>query len=47
MVLVALDVPIEPSLSVTVRVTLKVPEVPYEWLAVAPVALEPSPKFQE
>ena len=35
-----------PLLSVTVSVVVKVPAVVYEWEAVAPEAVEPSPKLQ-
>ena len=37
---------VSPPLSVTVRVTVKVPAAAYVLLTVAPLPLVPSPKFQ-
>jgi hypothetical protein len=34
-------------LSFAVRTTVKVPAVEYAWPTVGPVAVDPSPKFQE
>jgi len=41
------EVALAPTLSVTVTVTRKVPEVVYEWVAGLPVPVVVSPKFHE